>query len=90
VPRRLALIIVAVQSPRSFGPTRSACWWVLKMSSALRRLQRSAPTHLPDSIRAWHPSAKLVLALFRSHPPLEEHACPSGSHGCVTQLLASR
>jgi heat shock protein HtpX len=46
-----------------------------KMAAALRRLQRSVPSHLPDSVRAFgirNGGASGFAALFRSHPPIEE------------------
>lgn len=45
-----------------------------KMVSALRRLQSSVPSHLPDSMRAFGIRDGMgggLVALFRSHPPLE-------------------
>jgi heat shock protein HtpX len=46
-----------------------------KMISALRALERSAPSHLPDSIRAFgirNGRGGGLAALFRTHPPLGE------------------
>ncbi len=45
-----------------------------KMVSALRRLQRSVPSHLPEAVRAFgiRDGQRGLASLFRSHPPLEE------------------
>jgi heat shock protein HtpX len=62
------------------------------MAAALQRLQRSVPSHLPDSVRAFgirNGRGSGFAALFRSHPPIEERIArlQAGGSGAPAAML---
>jgi heat shock protein HtpX len=62
------------------------------MAAALRRLQRSVPSQLPDSVRAFgirNGSRSKFAGLFRSHPPIEQRIArlQAGGSGARAAML---